>query len=434
MCVWQGNTRSARQHHFGCSLNILITMFFYHHRTLKTSDTRLCNVYWDEALKDVQSCVANNEIYKAFKHCHRYMHFNNNLGGTYRHIRFEQRISLLAMEDLKNGISGLVPTKFSQLASFIIAYGHTPEKNYRLPDLVVQRVQDMSKQFSIVDVFNLSRGIHIALEIRFKQHVSNDLAIQLVKLENIFSDCTERHLEDKAISLSDISMIVRSFNSRKSSKKTEIYKKVMEKYTQILPSPINSRLIRDITFNINSSNFSAPSLMSHIFSYILDNKEYVVGDTVEKVLFSAYNQGILNVPTKVLNACLDIIRRDFDYMSGLAIVQSCLAMCFYRSLPEDLITKVFSVDFVKRIEDEIKTCYSKATYPERVFNQVMQLNRAVCLEFPQAQVPWFQQNYIEAHLSRREGFLLTFSRNFFLNSYFQELFGQLRSTTMSSIT
>jgi hypothetical protein len=30
----------------------------------------------------------------------------------------------------------------------------------------------------------------------------------------------------------------------------------------------------------------------------------------------------------------------------------------------------------------------------------MQLNRAVCLDFPESGVPWFQQNYIEAQLSR----------------------------------
>lgn len=30
----------------------------------------------------------------------------------------------------------------------------------------------------------------------------------------------------------------------------------------------------------------------------------------------------------------------------------------------------------------------------------MQLNRAVCLDFPEADVPWFQQNYLEAQLSK----------------------------------
>lgn len=30
----------------------------------------------------------------------------------------------------------------------------------------------------------------------------------------------------------------------------------------------------------------------------------------------------------------------------------------------------------------------------------MQLNRSVCLDFPEANVPWFQQNYIEAQISK----------------------------------
>lgn len=89
-------------------------------------------------------------------------------------------------------------------------------------------------------------------------------------------------------------------------------------------------------------------------------------------------------------------------MSGLSIVQACLAMNFYRALPETLINRVFNIDFIKRVEDEIDMCYSKATYPERVLNQVMQLNRAVCLDCPASGVPWFQQNYIEAQMSKRE--------------------------------
>lgn len=87
-------------------------------------------------------------------------------------------------------------------------------------------------------------------------------------------------------------------------------------------------------------------------------------------------------------------------MSGLAIVQACLALCFYKSIPEELINRIFCVKFIQRIEDEIQVCYSKATYPERVLNLVMQLNRTVCLDLPEANVPWFQQNYIEAQMSK----------------------------------
>lgn len=87
-------------------------------------------------------------------------------------------------------------------------------------------------------------------------------------------------------------------------------------------------------------------------------------------------------------------------MSGLSLVQSCLALCFYKSIPEQLINQVFCVKFIQRIDDEIQICYSKATYPGLVLNRVMQLNRTVCLDLPETNVPWFQQNYVEAQLSK----------------------------------
>lgn len=46
-------------------------------------------------------------------------------------------------------------------------------------------------------------------------------------------------------------------------------------------------------------------------------------------------------------------------MNGLSIVQACLALCFYKKLPENLINRVFNIEFIKRLEDEIEMCYSK---------------------------------------------------------------------------
>lgn len=41
-------------------------------------------------------------------------------------------------------------------------------------------------------------------------------------------------------------------------------------------------------------------------------------------------------------------------------------------------------------------------YPKEILSLVMQLNRSVCLGYPEARIPWFQQNYIEAKLSARK--------------------------------
>jgi FAST kinase-like protein, subdomain 2/RAP domain len=87
-------------------------------------------------------------------------------------------------------------------------------------------------------------------------------------------------------------------------------------------------------------------------------------------------------------------------MNGLSIVQALLALIFYKSCPQQLIAMVFSSEFIKRLEQEISMCYSKNTYPQKVMNQVMQLNRAVCLDCPEVNVKWFQQSYMEAQASK----------------------------------
>lgn len=102
----------------------------------------------------------------------------------------------------------------------------------------------------------------------------------------------------------------------------------------------------------------------------------------------------------MLERCSEIIVRDFNFMNGMSIVQALLALVFYKSCPQQLIAMVFSSDFIKRLEQEIAMCYSKNTYPQRVMNRVMQLNRAVCLDCPEVNVKWFQHSFMEAQASK----------------------------------
>lgn len=46
-------------------------------------------------------------------------------------------------------------------------------------------------------------------------------------------------------------------------------------------------------------------------------------------------------------------------MSCLSIIQACLSLSFYHALTNDLINRIFNIDFIKRLEDEIQLCYSK---------------------------------------------------------------------------
>ncbi|XP_034099908.2 FAST kinase domain-containing protein 1, mitochondrial isoform X1 [Drosophila albomicans] len=380
--------------------------FFSVLRALKIADVRDCDAYWAAVIRTLQTCSKEQTNLPFLRHCQRYMNFNNNLGGTYRHLEFERVVSRLCLDAIENSLTGRLPSKFAHMAAFVMAYGHTPFAWKKFPNILLSKLLAMMPQFNIQDCFLISRGIQIACELRFRHHVPSILGMQLSTIDSILIACSERHLlaseeTSQPLKATDLNIIVRTLSHRKSLKNTQVYNLALERYKTLSIEDLNSRVVRDMAYNFNTSHFVVPALLESMFKYMTLQYNHITGDTVEKVLTCAYNLGYTPASLESLEYAAEIILRDFDQMSGLSVVQSCLALCYYKSIPDQLINLVFCTKFIQRIEEEIQICYSKATYPGLVLNRIMQLNRTVCLDFPEANVPWFQQNYVEAQLSKK---------------------------------
>ncbi|KAH8375089.1 hypothetical protein KR093_003698 [Drosophila rubida] len=397
--------------------------FFSILRALKIADVHDCDSYWSAVIRKLEGCPNEQAHFRFLRHCQRYMNFNNNLGGTYRHFGFERMLSRLCLDAIENSVAGRLPSKFAHLAAFVFAYGHTPFGWKKFPNILLSKILAMTPQFSIHDCFVMSRGMQIASELRFRHHMPSILSMQLSTIDGILIACSERHLstseEGQPLNASDLSIIVRTLSHRKSLKNTQVYRQALARYKTVNNEDLNSRVVRDMAYNFNASHFFVPELLESMFDYVAQRHNHITGDTVEKVLTCAYNLGYSPASFKSLEYAAEILLRDFDYMSGLSVVQSCLALCFYKCIPEQLVNRVFCVKFIQRIEDEIQVCYSKATYPGLVLNRVMQLNRTVCLDLPESNVPWFQQNYVEAHLSKKSFTPSEFSSE--ITNYLQDL-------------
>lgn len=183
-------------------------------RSLKISNIKLCNKYWRLVLDEIQKSPHEKEFHRLSRHSHRYMYFNNNLGGTYHNREFEHAVCELMLEDIEHGLSGIVPSRFAKSASFIIAYGGNISSSEEIPAVIMDKMATMSKQFSIFDCLQLSRGLQIAFEMRFRHSISAEVAPKLNQISNILIECAERHLQED-LNLQDLNHVVRSFiNSR----------------------------------------------------------------------------------------------------------------------------------------------------------------------------------------------------------------------------
>lgn len=89
------------------------------------------------------------------------MNFNNNMSGTYRHYQFENQMINWLNEELEQGVSAIIPSKFSKIFSFFISY---PNENigYEMPEVMVKKVLDTVGQYSVYDCYITSRGLNTA--------------------------------------------------------------------------------------------------------------------------------------------------------------------------------------------------------------------------------------------------------------------------------
>ncbi|GLG92696.1 Uncharacterized protein GBIM_00310, partial [Gryllus bimaculatus] len=325
-----------------------------------------------------------------------YMYFNNNLGGTYRHYEFENKLTEWYLNLYEKSIIGFIPSKFAVMIAFLVAYGDKQQKDFleKLHDMIT-RLGEMSSQLWELDCVNISRGIQIASQLNTRSNEKPQMYDMYVKLNSILNECIRRHIDKNDKSVSTTNTLMRSYVMRKAPQTTDISQCLVNRYENI-NEPINSRMLQDIARNLLVSKCLIPTTINYLTEYVVQNKANLFGETVELILFLCYELGY--TPANLdsfLTTSSEIIFRESNRMSGLAILQASLTLCFFRFLPEEFVHLIFTFTFLERLDAEIADCYAKAIYPSRVRNYLMQVNRAVCLDYPEFDVPWFHKKYCE---------------------------------------
>lgn len=184
-------------------------------RLLKISDVELCDQYWSKVLNEIYGTKEKDVSYRLMKHIHKYMFFNNNLGGTYRHKEFESSILKMVKQELKHA---MFPKDTAIFSSFIIAYG---SDNGQIEPAMVEKIEEIYTQFSVKDCLHLSRGIAILQESRKTK--SHELKRQIEKIDKSLNMAGKKHLNEDSIYLTEISGVIRSHNSRKCKLKIRLF-------------------------------------------------------------------------------------------------------------------------------------------------------------------------------------------------------------------
>ncbi|XP_077288909.1 uncharacterized protein LOC143913152 [Arctopsyche grandis] len=363
-------------------------------RLLKTSNLKLYDLFWDNILNFVKADEYDDQILQL---CFKYMYFNNNLAGTYRNSNFERKL-ISHLLHLKDDLVGYIPWKFSRLAAFIIAYGNQ-FVNIEDFDAIINKTIYHSQFLSPQDIFLISKATLICSGSKYiKARISRSLTHSLAKVCHSLDENSIKMLSKKDISLNDINFLLKGYTCRHYNGPTDHFYKLMVKYDDIKEALI-PRTVRDAAYNFLATQTIVPKFLNRMANFIALNKDDALGEISQKVLSVCYSSGFIPENKDFFKYAVKNIERDQDMMSGLALLDACISMCYFEILSESLVKKVFSLEFMERIDSEINTCYAKDNYPMKLRKQLMILNRSICLDNPQYEIPWFHKKYIEEMMS-----------------------------------
>ncbi|CAB1435027.1 unnamed protein product [Pleuronectes platessa] len=163
---------------------------------------------------------------------------------------------------------------------------------------------------------------------------------------------------------------------------------------QRMTDQINWTSVPELAFFLTRMNHLCPPLMDRIASVAI--KE------IDKIHYSATYATLL--PFSVLSydppqadelydLCIQRFTPHISSFDPHLLVLQAYSLAVADSFPEELIREIFSIDFLGKLDSQLETLPDSLNMRTRL--RLMELNRAVCLECPEFQVPWFHESHCQ---------------------------------------
>ncbi|CAH1976024.1 unnamed protein product [Acanthoscelides obtectus] len=347
---------------------------------IKISDKNICEKFWDLTLDIIKRETNVNNIWKL---CQNYLQFNIDL-AAFRHYEFEKWMNNFIKNKMFN-CQFLTPSEIASYLTFMLVYGN----NEKLMQAVLDRFEANIGQFKAADCLKVSYSL-VAVKVN-----QNNISLQKYgkRIMKMLHDITENVLQYNENDYELNTALLKAAILR-NDLDHQIIENMLVKFKQM--DYMSSKILENICYIYLATDSLVPEAVNKCTEYIVNNHQNVIGFNAEKILYLCYYLAYYPINAdKFLGVVIDTIIRDQERLSGLVFLQSALALCFFNKLPSSFIKQIFTVEFMDKLDAELASCYSRETYPQRVRNCLMQLNRAVCLEYPEYNVPWFHKKYVD---------------------------------------
>ncbi|XP_053353024.1 FAST kinase domain-containing protein 1, mitochondrial [Clarias gariepinus] len=301
------------------------------------------------------------------------------------------------------------PELYSRLRSIVLRYLQTCVHIYevimltrvlamlpsaRIEESVFSRIDAVLPQCSLIGLSSLTTAV--AKWMRNDPSYSQSTHSRYVRLLQNLNRCARDRVH-KAKRLNQLMEELKFMSG-------EWFEEMMLEETIVVLQELADQLtwinLLDLVLFLTRTTYRSAPLLDQIANVALENTHKIHYSAVYVTLLPF---AVLNYDSPKVDELFDAYIQQFtpkiSSFDPHMLVLLAYVLALTNRFPEPLIREIFKVDFLAKLDAQLETFSS--TQNMRVRSRLMQLNRAVCLECPEFQVPWFHEHYC-MQLHRRD--------------------------------
>ncbi|KAL0963819.1 hypothetical protein UPYG_G00314050 [Umbra pygmaea] len=270
--------------------------------------------------------------------------------------------------------------------------------SHRLDEAVISRVDAVLLQCNLNDLNTFA--VAIAKWLRNDPSYRNSAPSKYVRLLQTLNQCGRERL-CKANRLDLLLEELRYISG-------EWFEEMLLKDTMVTLQRLDEQIswtnVPELSLFLTRINYLCTPLMDRIASVTIEH--------IDKMHYSATYAtllpfAVLNYDPPKVDELFDICIQHFvphiNSFDPHLLVLFGYALAVADCFPEELVREVFNVDFLAKLDSQLETLPDALNM--RIRMRLMELNRAVCLECPESQVPWFHERYCQQLQRKGNGFI-----------------------------
>nr|XP_057937848.1 FAST kinase domain-containing protein 1, mitochondrial [Doryrhamphus excisus] len=171
---------------------------------------------------------------------------------------------------------------------------------------------------------------------------------------------------------------------------------------QRMMDQINWTNVPELALFVARTHQVCPPLMERIASVAVQDIQKIHPSAMYSILlpFSFFNYDPEGAD-QLYDVCIQRFTPHIGSFDPHLLVLLAYSLAVADYFPEELIREIFNIDFLGKLDTELEMLPNTLNMRTRL--RLMELNRAVCLECPEFQVPWFHDRYCQLMLDRGKG-------------------------------